>query len=75
MPEIARLPRPKERDPIAGCSRTWLIETDNSLPAAEKFLFRVRQRGKIRGAVFINVAKLLRFLRAAEAAERRSDLQ
>jgi hypothetical protein len=69
LPEVARLPRPRERDPITGTSRTWLIETDATLAPKERFLFRVRQRGKIRGAVFINVAKLLAFLRKAEAEE------
>jgi len=70
LPETCRLPRPGEKDPIANGSRTWLIDTDAYLPPAEKFLFRVRQPGKIRGAVFINVAKLLAFLKKAEAADR-----
>lgn len=70
LPEMCRLPRPRERDPIASASRTWLIETDATLPPNEKFLFRIRRRGKIRGAVFINVAKLLAFLQKAEAADK-----
>ena len=69
FPELSRLPRPGERDPITGSSRSWLIDTDESLPASERFLFRVRQRGKVRGAVFINVQKLLAFLRKAEAEQ------
>lgn len=69
LPEMARLPKPRTRCPISGCSRTWLIETDASLPPAERFLFRVRQRGKVRGAVFINVPKLLGFLRAQATAD------
>src|SRR4051812_35835861 len=69
IPEISRLPRPGERDPITGCSRSWLTDADASLEPADRFLFRVRQRGKIRGAVFINVAKLLAFLKKAEAEE------
>jgi hypothetical protein len=70
LPELARLPRPGQRDPIASSSRTWLVETDAKLPPTEKFLFRVRQPGKIRGAVFINVAKLLAFLKKAEATDK-----
>jgi hypothetical protein len=69
LPEVTRLPAPRERCPISGASRTWLIESNDSLPAPDRFLFRVRQRGKIRGAVFVNVAKLLAFLRAAEAED------
>ncbi|MGA3171069.1 MAG: hypothetical protein ABSE62_08640 [Chthoniobacteraceae bacterium] len=74
LPEVARLPRPRERCPITGASRTWLIETDEGLPPSETFLFRVRQRGKRRGAVFINVPKLLAFLRKAEKHEKRGGL-
>jgi len=70
LPEVARLPRPRERDPITGGSRTWLIEIDSTLPPDERFLFRVRKRGRTRGTVFVNVAKLLAFLRKAEAADR-----
>jgi hypothetical protein len=68
-PDLARLPKPGERDPITGCSRSWLIDADASLPTKERFLFRVRRIGKLRGAVFINVAKLLAFLRRAEEAD------
>lgn len=67
LPEFTRLPRPRERDPITGASRTWLIQTNDRLSADRRFLFRVRQRGKIRGTCFINVAKLLAVLRDAEA--------
>jgi hypothetical protein len=70
LPEMARLPKPRERDPIAGCSRTWLIETNDALPSDRRFLFRVRRRAHLRGAVFINVAKLLAFLREAEMQDR-----
>jgi len=69
LPEVTRLPRPRERDPIASASRTWLIETDATLPPNEKFLFRIRRRGKLRGSVFINVSNLLAFLKKAEAAD------
>jgi len=75
LPETCRLPRPREKDLIANASRTWLIETDETLPPNEKFLFRVRRPGKIRGAVFINVAKLLAFLSKAEAADRKGGVK
>jgi hypothetical protein len=68
LPEFTRLPRPRDRCPITGASRTGLIEWDSRLPAQEKFLFRVRERGKIRGAVFINTKRLLSFMQKAEAA-------
>jgi hypothetical protein len=71
LPEICRLPRPGARDPISGASRTWLLEADATLTPGERFLFRIRKRGRLRGAVFINVAKLLAFLRKAEAADRK----
>jgi hypothetical protein len=44
------------------------IEWD-SRPGGEKFLFRVRKRGRIRGTVFINVRKLMAF--TAQSAGRR----
>lgn len=69
LPEFARLPRPGERDPISNASRSWLIETSDALPLEERFLFRFRQRGKARGVVFINVAKLLALLRRAETED------
>jgi len=70
LPELTRLPRPGERDFISGGSRSWLIETNESLPPDERFLFRVRQPGKVRGAVFCRVEKLLSFLRKAEETDR-----
>ena len=63
VPEFSRLPKPRDRCPISGGSRTWLIEHD----AYGHYLFRARQRGKMRGAVFVNVAKLLGYLRKIEA--------
>ena len=67
LPEMTRLPRPRERCPITGASRTWLIEQNDALPPSEKFIFRIRQRGKMRGAVFLNVAKLMTFMEKAQA--------
>jgi hypothetical protein len=69
LPELTRLPRPGDRCPITGASRTWLIEQDDNLPAEEKFLFRIRQRGKTRGAVFVNIAKLMAYMQKAQAVD------
>ena len=74
LPEVSRLPAPGERCAISGASRTWLLETDaRAKKSGAGFLFRVRQPGKTRGAVFVNTAKLLAFLRAAEAAEQSAE--
>ena len=61
VPEFGRLPSPNERCVFSGASRTWLIEHDSE----GKYLVRVRQRGKLRGTVFVNVPKLLAYIRAA----------
>ncbi len=66
VPELARLPRPGERDPIMNGSRSWIIDYDAALPPKERFLFKIQQPGKARGAVFINVSKLRAALRKAE---------
>ena len=66
LPEMTRLPRPRERCPITGASRTWLVEQDAALPAPQRFIFRVRQRGKKRGAVFMDRERLMNFLRRAQ---------
>lgn len=68
-PDLTRLPRPGERDPITGSSRSWLIDTNEALPPSERFLFRVKQRNKLRGCVFVNVGKLKAFLQKAEEAD------
>ena len=65
LPEFSRLPSPKERDPYTGASRTWLVEHDKH----GHFLVRVRQRGKMRGTVFVNLPKLLAYIRAAAQQE------
>lgn len=70
LPEVCKLPAPRERCLITGASRTWLLETDERAKREGRgFLFRVRQPGKMRGAVFVNVRKLLAFLQAEEAAD------
>jgi hypothetical protein len=68
-PELMRLPRPGERDPITSSSRQWLIDMDASLPASERFLFRIRRRGYQRGVVFVNVAKLRAFMARSQEAD------
>ncbi len=63
IPEFLRLPKPKERDHLTGASRSWILDFDASLPAAKKFIVRVRLRGKRRGVCFIDAAKFLAALR------------
>jgi hypothetical protein len=62
-PEFLRLPKPKQRDPLTGASRSWILDFDASLPVAKKFIVRVRLRGKRRGVCFVDVAKFLAALR------------
>jgi hypothetical protein len=59
-PEFAKLPSPKERCSFTGASRSWLIDQGK---AGNIKLVRVRQPGKLRGAVFVHVPSLLNFLR------------
>jgi hypothetical protein len=58
-PEFAKLPRPRERCPITGASRTWLLEHGD---AGHFKLVRIRKTGATRGAIFVHVASLLAFL-------------
>lgn len=70
--EFARLPSPRGRCAISGASRSWLNEHD----AFGHFLIRVRQKGRTRSTVFVDVAKLRAYIRAHQAAneaERRTD--
>jgi len=60
LPEFCKLPAPRERCPFTGASRSWLID---QAEAGNIKLVRVRQPGKLRGAVFIHVPTLLNFLR------------
>jgi len=64
--EFSRLPKVKERCPVSGASRSWLIETNAKLPGKEQFLVRVRRRGCLRGVVFVSVPKLMTFLRGVQ---------
>lgn len=65
LPEFGRLPSPRERCPFTGASRTWLVEHDQH----GHFLTRVRQRGRLRGTVFVNLPKLLSYIRNAGCVE------
>jgi len=67
--EFSRLPRAGERCPVSGASRSWLIETDASLPPAQRFLVRVRRRGCLRGTVFVSIPRLSSFIRGVAAGE------
>lgn len=60
LPEFAPLPAPKERCPITGGSRTWLLEHGD---AGDFQLIRVRKKGKMRGKVLMHVPSLLAWLR------------
>jgi hypothetical protein len=59
-PEFAPLPAPRQRCPISGGSRSWLIEHGE---AGDFKLLRVRQKGKLRGKVLMHVPSLLAWLR------------
>ena len=64
--EFSRLPKVKERCPVSGASRSWLLETNAKLPVKDQFLVRVRRRGCLRGVVFVSVPKLMEFLRGVQ---------
>jgi hypothetical protein len=69
LPEIARLPKPKERDPICSASRSFLVDLNQRLAPDDRFLFSLRSRHAKRGAVFMNVQKLLAVMHKAQEAE------
>ncbi len=73
-PELTTLPKPGARDPITGRSRTWLVEAaEEARRDGMPFLFRIRQRGKRRGAVFIRVPVLLQWIAQREAEDNQSE--
>lgn len=67
--EFASLPKVRERCPISGASRSWLIETNAWLPRHQQFLVRVRRSGCLRGKVFVSVPKLSAFIRDVQSGE------
>ena len=70
LPELASLPRPRERCPVTDKSRTWLLEANEEARRdGMPFIFRVRQRGKMRGAVFMRVPVLMAWLAKKEAED------
>jgi hypothetical protein len=60
VPEWAKLPSPRERCPICGASRSWLLDQEK---LGRIKIVRVRQPGRIRGACFVWVPSLLSLLR------------
>lgn len=73
-PELTTLPRPGERDPITGRSRTWLVEAaEEARRDGMSFLFRIRQKGKRRGACFLRVPVLLAWIAKREAEDIQAD--
>jgi hypothetical protein len=60
MPEWAKLPSPRERCPITGASRSWLLDQEK---AGRIKIVRIRQPGRMRGACFVYLPSLLTLLR------------
>lgn len=65
--EFSRLPQPPERDPLAGGSRGWMLDFDRELPPEDKFIIRVKRRGRARGVCFVDNGKYLAALRKLSA--------
>jgi len=60
MPEWCKLPTPRERCPITGASRSWILDQEQ---LGRVKIARVRQPGRMRGACFVYVPSLLALLR------------
>jgi hypothetical protein len=60
LPEFSKLPSPRERDPLTGASRSWILDMER---AGRVKIVRIRQPGKMRGACFVYVPSLLALLR------------
>lgn len=61
VPEFCKLPSPRERCPLTGASRSWILDME---AAGRVKIVRVRQPGKMRGACFVYVPSLLALLRS-----------
>jgi hypothetical protein len=61
LPEFSKLPSPRERCPLTGASRSWILDMEQ---AGRVKIVRIRQPGKMRGACFIYVPSLMALLRA-----------
>jgi hypothetical protein len=59
-PEWCKLPSPRERCPITGASRSWILDQEE---LGRVKIARVRQPGRLRGACFVYVPSLLALLR------------
>lgn len=60
MPEWCKLPAPRERCPITGASRSWILDQE---ALGRVKVVRVRRPGRMRGACFVFVPSLLALLR------------
>lgn len=60
VPEWCKLPTPRERCPITGASRSWILDQEQ---LGRVKIARVRQPGRMRGACFVYVPSLLALLR------------
>jgi hypothetical protein len=63
-PEFCRLPRPKNRCPLTGLSRTSLVEL---IDAGKVRAVRLRKKGAVRGVTLVNRQSLLDYLHGLEA--------
>ncbi len=66
LPEFCKLPSPRERCPLTGASRSWILDMEK---AGRVKIVRVRQPGKMRGACFVYVPSLIALLRGELSKE------
>lgn len=57
--EFLRLPPPRGRCPLTGCSRSWVLE---QAEAGHFRLVRIRKPGRLRGVTLIDLASYRAFL-------------
>ena len=62
IPEFVKLPAPKERCPVTGASRSWILDQER---LGRIKIVRIRQPGRMRGACFVYLPSLLALLRNA----------
>lgn len=60
LPEFVKLPSAKERCPITGASRSWILDQEK---AGNVKIVRVRRPGRLRGACFVYLPSLIGLLR------------
>jgi len=56
LPVTFRLPRPGERDPIFGLSRSWYYSAESN---GRLNLIRLREKGKARGTTLVSTEQIL----------------